>query len=115
MRVEGRRYRDEWVANCYPSKRIGSRFVRISRTGRAITLTQDEEEQFNEFYMDSGLFDRLERSGHIISRANSSKVFEDLSAWLGHTYDGPGLHILVPTRRCNLNCTYCHMNPQPVN
>jgi uncharacterized protein len=115
MRIEGRRYRDEWLPNCYPSKKIGTRFVRISRAGRAITLTEDEDAQFNEFFMDADLFSRLERAGHIITRENSSKTFDDLNEWLGHSYDGPGLHIVVPTRRCNLNCTYCHMNPQPVN
>jgi hypothetical protein len=25
----------------------------------------------------------------------------------------PELHIVVTTARCNLACTYCHMNPQP--
>jgi len=114
MRIDGRRYRDEWIPNTYPAKQIGSRFIRISRAGKAISLTADEESQFNEFFMDSDLFDRFERTGHIITQKNSSRTFEDLRDWLGHSYDGPGLHILVPTRRCNLNCTYCHMNPQPV-
>lgn len=115
MRIDGRRYRDEWIPNFYPSTKINDRYVRLSRTGRAILLTSEEDSQINEFFMDSDLFDRLERTGHIVTAANSSKVFEELATWLKGTYDGPGLHIVVPTRRCNLNCTYCHMYPQPVS
>jgi uncharacterized protein len=115
MRIEGRRYRDEWLPNFYPSKKIGDRFVRVSRSGKTILLNEDEDAQINEFFMSADLFERLERTGHIITNTNASKVFSGLSTWLRGTYDGPGLHIVVPTRRCNLNCTYCHMYPQPVN
>jgi len=115
MRIEGRRYRDEWLPSFYPSKNIEGQFVRISRTGKTIVLTKDEDQQINEFFMDADLFSRLERTGHIVTAANASRVFEELGTWLRGTYEGPGLHIVVPTRRCNLDCTYCHMYPQPVN
>jgi radical SAM protein with 4Fe4S-binding SPASM domain len=114
MRIEGRRYRDEWLPNFYPSRKFGDRLVKISRTGKTILLSDDEDAQINEFFMNSELFERLERTGHVITSANASKVFDDLATWMRGTYDGPGLHIVVPTRRCNLNCTYCHMNPRPV-
>jgi uncharacterized protein len=115
MRIEGRRYRDEWVPNFYPSKKFGERYVRISRSGKTIVLTEDEDAQINEFFMDAELFTRLERTGHIVTAANASTIFHNLETWLKGTYDGPGLHIVVPTRRCNLNCTYCHMYPQPID
>jgi uncharacterized protein len=115
VRIPGRRYRDEWLPNYYPAKRIGDSFVRVSRTGKTLLLTEAEDCQINEFFMDSDLFDRLESTGHIVTASNSLKVFGDLSTWLRGTYEGPGLHIVVPTRRCNLNCTYCHMYPQPVD
>lgn len=115
MRIEGRRYRDEWLPNFYPSRKIGDSFVRISRTGKSQLLTADEDAQINEFFMDAGLFDRLERTGHIITKNNSGAVMEGLKTWLKGTYDGPQLHIVVATKRCNLNCTYCHMNPEPAS
>jgi len=114
MRIDGRHYRDEWLPNFYPGKKIGDRIVRVSRTGRTVVLTPSEDAQINEFFMATDLFERLERTGHIITSANASTVFHDLSTWLKGTYDGPGLHIVIPTRRCNLNCTYCHMYPQPM-
>jgi uncharacterized protein len=115
VRIGGRRYRDEWLPNFYPSKEFSNRFVRISRTGKTILLSADDDAQINEFFMDQDLFERLENTGHIITRNNSARVFDELTTWLKGTYDGPGLHIIVPTRRCNLDCTYCHMYPQPMD
>lgn len=115
MRIEGRRYRDEWLPNTYPSKQVGDRFVRISRTGKTQILTREEDAQFNEFFMDAALFERLERTGHIITTQNAGEVMDNLKTWMKGTYDGPQLHIVVATKRCNLNCTYCHMNPEPTS
>lgn len=113
MRIEGRRYRDEWLPNFYPSRQVGDRFVRISRTGKSQLLTAEEDAQLNEFFMDADLFARLERTGHIITADNAAAVMGSLKTWLKGNYDGPLLHIVVASKRCNLNCTYCHMNPEP--
>ena len=115
MRLEGRRYRDEWLPNFYPSRKVGDVFVRLSRSGRCQTLTPEEDTQISEIYMDDALYQRLEETGHIITPRNSVKVFEDLKLWQRQTFTGPQLHIVVTTKRCNLNCTYCHMNPEPVS
>lgn len=112
MRIEGRRYRDEWLPNFYPSREVGDRLVRISRTGKTQLLTPEEDQQINEFFMDEQLFDRLEKTGHIITTKNAQKVMDNLKLWMKGYYDGPQLHIVVATKRCNLNCPYCHMNPE---
>ena len=114
MATSTRHHRDEWVPNTYPSRRVGDFNIRIARTGKPIWLTAEEDAQFSQFFMADDLFDRLQRTGHIMTQSNSAQVFAELSQWLAGTYDGPGLHIVVPTRRCNLNCTYCHMLPQQV-
>lgn len=114
MRIPGRKYRDEWLPNFYPSRLVGEYRVRVSRTGKLILLTADEDRSLEEVFMDGSLFLRLERSGHIITKANAQRVLEDLHTWFSGTYAGPQLHIVVTTKRCNLNCTYCHMLPEPV-
>jgi radical SAM protein with 4Fe4S-binding SPASM domain len=76
-----------------------------------VVLTGAEDAQLHELFMGEELFDRLERTGHIVTRANAQQVFADLGAWLHNTYAGPSLHIVVLTTRCNLDCTYCHMDP----
>lgn len=114
MRIEGRRYRDEWLPNFYPSRKVGEVYVRLSRTGKCQTLTAEQDAQLAEVFMDESLYDRLEETGHIVTPRNSARVFEELKEWQRLTYTGPQLHIVVATKRCNLNCTYCHMNPEPV-
>src|SRR5262245_51065873 len=116
MRIEGKRYRDEWLPNFYPSRQIAAdAWLRISRTGKTIVLSGAEDSQVCEIFMDVGLYDRLERTGHILTAANAARVFEELKLWQLRYYAGPELHIVVLTARCNLACTYCHMNPQPMD
>jgi radical SAM protein with 4Fe4S-binding SPASM domain len=115
MRIEGRRFRDEWLPNFYPPRAIGPRsHLRLSRCGGTVVLTPEENAQLDEIFMDEALFAKLERSGHIITRENAGRVFDRLATWHETLYDGPLLHIVVLTKRCNLNCVYCHMNPEPV-
>ena len=65
--------------------------------------------------MEEDLFLKLERTGHILTESNSTRVFRDLRIWQEKIYQGPSLHIVVLTKRCNLNCTYCHMNPVSID
>ena len=116
MKIEGRRYRDEWIPNYYPSRRIvGDHWLRLSRHGKTITLTADEDRQLHEVFMEEPLFRRLEETGHILTADNSPRVFRELRLWQEPIYGGPSLHIVVLTKRCNLDCTYCHMDPEPVS
>jgi uncharacterized protein len=114
MRFDDRRYRDDWLPNYYPSRTLGEHRVRISRTGKTQILNPEEDEQLDEIFMDESLFRRLERTGHIVTDANAQRVLADLKKWHLQSYTGPYLHIVVLTRRCNLNCTFCHMNPVSV-
>ncbi|QDE70140.1 MULTISPECIES: radical SAM protein [Myxococcus] len=116
MRVPGLRYRDEWLPNFFPAKQVGpDHFVRLSRTGAMQLLSGAENAQLDEISMDEALFERLEQTSHLITAQNSSRVLEDLKRWHDRTYAGPGLHIVVLSKRCNLNCTYCHMNPENIS
>jgi uncharacterized protein len=115
MRVAGRRYRDEWVPNFYPSKEVApDLWLRLSRSGRTMVLSGREDSVLNDLFMDEALYARLERSGHIITADNAQRVLDDVRTWQSPTYSGPLLHIVTVTKRCNLACTYCHMNPVPV-
>jgi uncharacterized protein len=116
MRVAGKRYRDEWLPNFFPAREVREGcFLRLSRTGATVTMSGAENAQLDEICMDEQLFDRLERTGHIVTTANALRVLGELKRWHQNTYSGPQLHIVVLTKRCNLDCTYCHMNPEPVS
>lgn len=113
MRVAGRRYKDEWLPNFFPSRKVGpDHHVRLSRTGSLQILSAEEDAQLVELFMEEPLFERLEQSGHIVTAKNAAQVMVDLKTWHLKTFAGAGLHLVVLTKRCNLNCTYCHMNPE---
>lgn len=114
MRVPEKRYRDEWLPNLYPGRAFEGDWLRVSRSGKTLFLSEEENRQLDEVAMDAGLFERLERLGHIVTAANTARVFKELKTWFHHSFAGPSLHIVVLTKRCNLNCTYCHMNPVPI-
>jgi len=115
MRIEGLRYRDEWLPNFYPSREVAGQHFRASRTGRFILLGDEENARLDDIDMPQELFERLERTGHIVTSANAGRVMEDLKTWFQKTYAGPELHIVVTTKRCNLDCAYCHMIPEAAN
>ncbi|HKE16492.1 MAG TPA: radical SAM protein [Kofleriaceae bacterium] len=114
MKIEGRRYRDEWIPNYFPSRAVGGHRIRVSRTGKLIAMTPEEDEQLEKIFMAQELYERLERTGHIVTARNSADVLADLKTWFSLTYAGPMLHIVVATKRCNLDCVYCHMLPEAV-
>lgn len=116
MRLEGKRTIDEWIPNFYPSRKVGpDHFLRLSRIGTTQILNARQDAQLTEVRMDQALFERLERTGHIVTGSNSAEVLSRLKIWHQRTFGGPQLHLVVITKRCNLNCTYCHMNPEALS
>jgi len=112
MRLPGRRYRDEWLPNFYPSKEVApDRWLRLSRSGQTIFLSAEEDQQINNLFMAEELYLKLQESGHIVTKQNTARIIEELSRWQTSTHAGPQLHIVTVTKRCNLACSYCHMNP----
>ena len=99
MRIEGKRYRDEWLPNFYPSREIGlDRWVRISRTGKTMVLSTADDRQISEIFMDASLYERLEGGGHIITPANTARVFEELKLWQSRHMRAPSSILLYPRR-----------------
>ncbi len=115
MRTEGFKYRDQWLPNYFPSREIApGRHLRLSRHGTTQILTPEQDRQLEEIFMEDELYERLERTGHILTKTNALETLDALKTWHTLTYRGPALHIVVLTKRCNLNCTYCHMNPEHI-
>src|SRR5207249_10992519 len=112
MRIEGKRYRDEWLPNFYPSRELApDRWLRISRTGKTVVLSAAEDRQISEIYMDAPLYERLERTGHLLTPSNATRVFQELKLCQLRYSAGPEPPIVVTTARCKLACTYRHRNP----
>jgi len=54
------------------------------------------------------LFSILKEKGFILSEDNIQQVIEGMREHYSFLFQGPSLHILTPTMRCNQRCIYCH-------
>jgi radical SAM protein with 4Fe4S-binding SPASM domain len=58
--------------------------------------------------------DDLVNKGLLRTAENETHIEQMLKTWHSPNAVGPDLHIMVLTRRCNLQCTYCHAAARPV-
>ena len=63
----------------------------------------------------SSMFELLKQTGIILTDDNIKNVVEDYRKKLSFLFQGPSLHIIVLTSRCNQNCVYCYACPDKVS
>lgn len=63
---------------------------------------------------DSALYKRLEKELVILTPKNRGKIVAQYEEKYAHIKQGPSLHIVVPTQRCNHKCSYCHSKSVPL-
>jgi His-Xaa-Ser system radical SAM maturase HxsB len=61
------------------------------------------------------IYDKLEEKGIIITQKNISKIIKKTKEKYGFLNNGTTLHIVIPTHRCNLACTYCFASATPID
>ncbi|MGA8573040.1 MAG: radical SAM protein [Desulfobaccales bacterium] len=59
------------------------------------------------------IFNDLVDKGLLRTAENETCIEQMLRTWHAPNAVGPDLHIVVLTRRCNLQCTYCHADARP--
>lgn len=72
-----------------------------------LSSAQAQSLRTGRFGLDEGLLAGLSRQGFIRERLDVRTVLRDLGGLSRHGFDGPSLHILVVTLRCNHACVYC--------
>ena len=77
-----------------------------------------EEEEFNllregRIEEDPSLFRRLEDKGIILTKDNIRRVIKTYRERYHLLWQGPSLHIIAVTFRCNQACIYCHSSVVP--
>ncbi len=71
-----------------------------------LSKNQYERYIFNDF--DDELFKLLEKNHMILTDDNLKSFDEKVNKYFWYLNNGPSLHIVIPTLRCNLTCDYCH-------
>ncbi len=65
--------------------------------------------------LSSETLNQLEEKGLIITDNNKEQIKKDLRKSKQFLFNGPSLHIIILSLRCNHNCVYCHASSKPVN
>lgn len=81
--------------------------------GSWIVLNTEEFKKLNKGELKGKPLEKLENEGIILTEDNIQKVTESYKNKNLFLFQGPSLHIVVPTLRCNQKCLYCHSKSHP--
>lgn len=105
-----------WVHAPIRWEKIDNRFFVSTDWGWDI-LSEEEFELLRKGNIeeDRNLFKRLEEKGIILTKDNIRRVIKMYRERYHFLWQGPSLHIIVVTFRCNQACIYCHSAAIPEN
>jgi His-Xaa-Ser system radical SAM maturase HxsB len=91
-------------------RRIGERFLITSATGRYAFLSEDEFRRYlkGSIEPDEDLYRSLAEKGLVRAEVDIAGEAERTRRRKGFLDQGPHLHIVEVTLRCNQSCVYCH-------
>ena len=101
---------ERYTSNHYRSRRYGDKFLITTDHGTWVIVSSKDFGLLNDGKVDKGseLFGTLENEGVIITEKNQRNIIESMRKKYEFLFQGPSLHIVVPTLRCNMDCVYCH-------
>lgn len=108
----------EYLINQYRVHKFDDDHVLITTdNGAWVVLNKEEYRLFrtNKVEEDLNLYAILKENGIIVTKDNIDKVVKDYRQRYWFLFNGPDLHIMVPTFRCNMKCVYCHSISKPLN
>jgi len=98
-------------------KKIGRKYLLTNLYGAYIFLTEKEFNIFLEGALSEKdtIYWELQRLGFIKDNIDFENIIEKCRVKNKSLNQGPSLHIMVVTLRCNHNCVYCHASAQNAN
>jgi len=98
-----------WVHSPIRWEKIGNKYF-VSTDWGWDFLDEDEFKLLIEGKIEEDpiLFERLEKKGIILTKDNLKKVIKKYRERYHFLWQGPSLHIIAVTFRCNQACIYCH-------
>lgn len=91
-------------------REVSGSFVVTNAQGDWVILTREEFKAFGEGTVErgTGLWDRLKAANLIRAEFDVPAAVARLKKRMSFLGNGPNLHMLVITLRCNETCVYCH-------
>ncbi len=97
-------------------KKLNSRYLLTNEVGGFIFLNKDDFKGFTEGNLNkkSNVYSSLTNKNFIQNRLNKFELIECYRSRNSFLWQGPSLHIIVVTLRCNHRCIYCQTSARPL-
>ncbi len=108
----------EYLINQFRVHKFDDEHILVTTdNGAWIVLNKEQYRLFraNKVEEDLDLYALLKENGIIVTKDNINQVVEDYRKRYWFLFQGPDLHIMVPTFRCNMKCIYCHSFSKPLD
>lgn len=109
---------DGYILNNYNTHKFDEDHILVT-TDHSDWEVLDSQEykllRLRKVHRDDKLFERLKESGIILTEDNVEDIAAKYRESKGFLFQGPRLHIITPTMRCNARCVYCHSRAKHVS
>ncbi len=98
-------------------KKFKNKYLLTNDVGDYLFLTEKEFKKFltNNLKKDKEPYLSLKKKNFVKDELNLTKLIEKFRSKNDFLFNGPSLHIIVVTLRCNHRCVYCHASAQSMN
>ena len=106
----------EKVAFCRFEK-MGNQYLLTNEPGSYIFLNPPQFKNFLEGKLkkDTKIYKELQSKNFIKDDLNLNELTQKCRCYNSFLFDGPSLHIMVVTLRCNFKCVYCQASSCPID
>jgi uncharacterized protein len=98
----------KYILNFSRMKKIRDKFLTITEQGGWALMGNEDRKMLLRNNLPEKLFKILEKAGIIITEDNINHIINQEYKRRHINFVPPGLHIILPTLRCNQKCIYCH-------
>jgi len=108
--------RQKYVLNNFNVHRFdGDNYLVTTEHGAWVLLNRKEYDllRLHRAEEDPNLFSSLKENGVVLTPEDVGEVISLYRERWSFLFQGPSLHIVVPTLRCNQRCIYCHSRAEP--
>jgi uncharacterized protein len=88
--------------------KIKDKFLLTTDHGAWVLVNKEEFDKIKQNKFSEEEFKFLEEKGIILTKNNTGQILDLYKKRYNFLFHGAGLHIIVPTPRCNHRCVYCH-------
>lgn len=106
----------DYLVNQYRIRKFDEEHFLVTTDNGAWVVLNAEEYRLlrsSRIEEDRNLYAMLRENGIIVTKDNINQVVEDYRKRYSFLFNGPDLHIMTPTFRCNMGCVYCHSFSKP--